>query len=573
MTHRVACALRPARAWARPGGALPVEAELRGVAGQAVRLRLALLDLDREAGEAVTRRVRLGPSGTAVVRLRPRLPGIARRGYGLRLTVADRDGAVVGMTETAVEALDGWWDAPRHAAIVDFRDARATVADVRALRAWHVTVAQAYDWMWRHYRYLPPGGARSFTDTLGRTVSLDAVREGVRAGHAAGIATLAYGSVYGAEREHVERHPGDRVFDAEGRPLSLGGTFFINDVRPGAAWRRRLLREYAGAIRRIGFDGVHMDTYGPPWTAVAADGSPVDFAAEYPGLIADGARAVATARPAGRSRTRPGARPVPRVLFNCVEGFPLEATASAPTAALYLELWPPDERYVDLVRWIDRARAVADGRAVVIAAYAAAMRDSAAIGTGPARAAAFEATLLATSVIAAAGAVHHTLAAPDRLLVEGYYPAAIALRAGESRELRAAWRFTARYVHLLSDPGATSLALDGLALSDAAGAPVLLASTPVAGSVWARAVRTPRGDRVVGLVDLRDQAGDRWVAPARPSPRRTGWRLAWPGVSAPRFASPWSRHGATTALRARPGAAAPLPPWRRWAIVVDPAGP
>ena len=169
--------------------------------------------------------------------------------------------------------------------------------------------------------------------------------------------------MYGAEREFVDRYPDDRVFDTTGEALSLGGTFFINDVRPGTHWRRTLLSEYERAMRHLPFAGIHMDTYGPPWTAIAADGTPISFRELYPGLIEEAAGRVA--------RIRDG-----RVLFNCVEGFPLEDVATAPMSALYLELWPPDDRYRHVVDWIDRAHRVADGRAVVIAAYALALRTA-----------------------------------------------------------------------------------------------------------------------------------------------------------------------------------------------------
>ena len=75
------------------------------------------------------------------------------------------------------------------------------------------------------------------------------------------------------------------------------------------------------------------------------DGEPIDFAALYPGPDRRGAPRVVAAARAGA-----------RVLFNCVEGFPLEPWPTAPAAALYLELWPPDVAYADVVRWIERAR-------------------------------------------------------------------------------------------------------------------------------------------------------------------------------------------------------------------------
>lgn len=543
----------PSRPWFKPGSVASVELGLRVLAPTTVRASVELLDLDRVVSRG-TATFRLA-AGASVRRLRVTLPPALRHGYGLRVDVRWAGGRASG--SSAVEAIEGWWSSPRHAAITDFRAGAQTAAAVRALRDWHVTVVQLYDWMYRHHRYTPPSGS-TFVDSLGRRVSHDAVRTGVRAGHATGIASLAYGSVYGAEREYVERYPDERVFDEAGVPLSLGGTFFINDLRSGRPWRRRLLAEYASTVRRFGVDGIHMDTYGPPHRAIAFDGEPLDFAALYPGLIADGAATVAAARKDAR------------VLFNCVEGFPLEHVAAAPAAAVYLELWPPDIEYRDVVRWIERAHALGGGRAVVIAAYISALRE---FETDPdGRRGAIEAAVLLTSVIAAAGSYHHVLAERDRLLVEGYYPEARRMRAPERRELRAAWAFTARYVHLLSEPGleVDAEAAWDVTLLDGVGRPVPCSPDPRSGAVWLRMTRAPDGTRVLQLVDLLEQDDDHWDARRQASPRRSGWTVRWPG-RAPVAMSPWTGGGV-----ARPTSAAAndrgwrLPIFRRWLVLAQP---
>lgn len=511
-----------------------------------VAARLSLLDVDRPSAQ-VEARFRL-LRGTSERMMAIALPAARRHGYGLRVELFWTGGRTAATT--AVEALDGWWQSPRHAAVTEFRSSARTAAAVRRLVEWHVTVVQLYDWMYRHYRYTPPSGT-TFTDALGRTVSHDAVRAGVRAGHGVGIASLAYGSIYGAEREYVERHPDERVFDASGAPLSLGETFYINDPRPGP-WRRRLLREYDRAVRRFHVDGIHMDTYGPPHEAIGADGAPIRFAEVYPGLITEAAASVAAIGPAGK------------VLFNCVEGFPLEQVAAAPTAALYLELWPPDVAWVDIVAWIDRAREVGAGRAVVIAAYISALRAHEADPAG--RAGATEAAVLLTSIIAAAGGYHHVLADRDRLLVEGYYPEARPLLRGERNELKAASVFTARYVHLLSDPEVIALPEVDVNLVDGEGLPIAVSDTPRAGAVWIRTSRTADGTLVLHLVDLLDQLDDRWDAVRQPSPMRRGWRFRW--AASPEAAdlvamSPWTDRG-----EARRLADNRLPAFRRWLVVV-----
>ncbi len=547
-------ALEPTRTWARPGGRIPVTVRIRADGSARGWVELELRGI--RTLEGVWRhRVRL-TAGEDTVRARIALPASPRRGYALRarLVMADAPGP---WHTVPVEAIDGWWEAPRHIAFTEFAHTSDAARHVAGALHWHATVAQAYDWMYRHYQYETP--EEPFTDPLGRRVSHTAVKALVREGHRAGLATLAYGSVYGAEPEYVTAHPDERVFDEAGQPLSLGGAFFINDLRPGSPWRARLLAEYARACRRFGFDGIHMDTYGPPHEAFAVDGERLEFAELYPGLVAEGAARVA-ATGAGR-----------RVLFNCVEGFPIDAVAGSPTAAHYLELWPPDDRYVDVVRWIDRARSAGPGKAVVIAAYVPALRAAGAVPA--ARAAAVETAVLLTSIVSAAGGFHHVLAQDDRVLVEGYYPEAVRLRAHETRDLRAAWLFGARYLHILSAPERLVMTADALVISEAEGTPVPLTSEPQAGAVWIRATQTPAGP-VVSLVDLRAQSDDRWTSPRQPTGPARGWTVHWPGSTAPVAMSPWSRGGEPVDLSRRAAGRASwrLPTFRRWIVLHDPSG-
>ena len=539
----------PARPWYRPGEDVIVVARVRADEPVVAHVTLTALDLDHEVASASLEQ-EIGLDAEQV-ELTLSLPSAPRRGYGLRLDVATA--ADPATARSAVEVLEGWWQSPRHAAVTEYADAGGAACAMRDLAGWQVNVVQHYDWMWRHYRYRPPDDAELFEDVLGRTVSHEALRASIAAGHEAGIAAMAYGAVYGAEPEHVKRHPDDRVFDEDGEPLSLGGTFYINDIRPGSAWRTRLLGEYVDGVASFGFDGIHMDTYGPPHTAVAADGEPIAFAELYPGLIEEAAAALDQAVPGTR------------VLFNCVEGFPLESVASAPAVALYLELWPPDDSLGDVVRWIDRARAVADGRQVVMAAYGTTLKD---LEPDADRAAAFAVIPLLGSVIAAAGAYHHTLAEDDRLLVEGYYPAAVAMTAAESDELRALWRFTARYVHLLSDPRLRVDEPTGLAIRDHAGRDVPWSTEPEAGSLWIRTSMSPDGRRILHLLDLRDQPDADWTKPKRVAMPATGLRLDWEGVEAVAAMSPWTREGDATELE-RDGTGWALPSFRRWLVAVE----
>jgi len=552
MTHPSIVSFGPDRTWVAPGAGFVVNAIVGAFEPVAATATISLLDLDQVVH---SRRLELLPApAPQALSVSLAMPPAPRHGYGLKLVLEWADSTVEATS--AIEALEGWWESPRMSAITEYDDAQSTAERVSRLQDWHVTVMQHYDWMWRHYRYTPPDGAAEFEDALGRRVSHAALRGAIDAGHTAGIASLAYGSVYGAEKEHVDRHPDDRVFNEDGHPLSLGSRFFINDLRPGTPWRHRLLALYRDALRDFHFDGIHMDTYGDPHGAISHDGEAIDFAALYPGLIDEAAQTVAT--------TMPGAT----VTFNCVDGYPLEAVAPAAAACLYLELWATDGAFGDVLRWVERARSVAGRRQVVIAAYGLALGS---LADDQHRAEAIEATLMLGIVTTVAGGYHHTIAEGDRLLVEGYYPAAVGLTSQETEALTSLPRFNARYLHLLSDPLLLPADLHRLRLLDADGIQVESSARPVAGSVWLFGKVTEDGTRVIHLVDLRGQLHDRWTVPLEVPPSATGLHLHGLESRSVLAASPWGRNGDARVVRST-ATSAPLrlPAFDRWLMLVMP---
>lgn len=548
---------RPTRPWFPPGSPAGFVAELETDRALPLQAELTLHDLDRVVA-AGRGRWHLDP-GRSRRRLRVRLPSLAARGYSARLAVRSLGGELLVSAEAPIEALDGWWQSPRHACLTEFAPGYDPRPAVRRLADWNVNVVQFYDWMYRHYRYRPPRGS-AFTDALGRAVSHAVVRAAIKVCHEAGIATLAYGSVYGAEREYAERHP-EQLVMRRGRAVSLGDTFFITDLRRQSAWRQRLLDEYEVACRDFGFDGVHMDQYGRQYRGRAADGSRLDFPRLFRDLINQADRRLRATDP-----TR-------RVLFNAVGGWPLEATASSASAATYVELWPPDTRYRDVVRVIDEARRSAPGKAVVIAAYLSAFASAA---TGAQRRQALEGALLLASTVVAAGAHWHGIADGDRLLVDGYYPLARPLRDRETADVQRVWRFSARYHHLLHRSSLEPVAPPDISLVGPGGERVPTSDRPQAGAMWLRAVRGP-GMTILQVVDLRAQAEDDWDARKAPSPvvRDVSVTLRYDGGEL-LFCSPWSGAGLVERLQRSRGnrnQTFRLPPFRRWAMLVLPEAP
>ena len=552
MTGHGSSALRivdfgPTRTWFRPGSEARVSVAVVG-AGRPVQARLEMLDGGRVVA-ATQRQLRLEP-GRSVRQFRLPVPELGRHGYGLRLQLERGRQSV--QAHSAFEALDGWWESPRHAALTQFNRTSRIEPAVARLRRWHVNVAQFYDWMYRHYCYLPPDGRTTFTDTLGRVVSHQVVRDLVQECRRNGIASLAYGSVYGAEAEYVERHSDELLYDAAGGPLSLGGTFFITDLRPQMPWRRRLIGEYVRACRRFDFDGVHMDQYGEPHVGVAADGSRVELAQLFSGLINEAEERLQVLSPPRR------------VLFNCVGGWPLEKVADSAAAATYIEIWPPDTTYLSVLGQIEKARRLAPGKQIVLAAYPSVIASS--IEHGRPSASAIEAMLLLTSVVIAAGAHHHAVTEHDRIIVGGYYPDAVSLPLGAAEAMRLAWQFSARYVHLLSSPGYKPLPIEAFTL-EADGQSLPLSSEPRAGMVWLRALAQGDGAIAVQLVDLLDQTADTWDAPQRPALMRRNWQLTAPRATKEwLFATPWDKGGLAQELGSAP--VLRLPAFKRWGMLI-----
>ena len=73
-------------------------------------------------------------------------------------------------------------------------------------------------------------------------------------------------------REYADEHPEDVLHRRDGRPWMLGDFLWIMDVSRDSAWSRHVVAQMGAAVRRVGFDGLHLDQYGDPKVAVTGDG-------------------------------------------------------------------------------------------------------------------------------------------------------------------------------------------------------------------------------------------------------------------------------------------------------------
>jgi dextranase len=419
---------RPTRAFFRPGDHGEVMVQVSGRLPAQVIAHVTVTELERTVLKADSR-----VTGSVHVIQFP-LPTTPGRGYGVEVKLVDASRRTLARRSTAFDVQTSWVDAPRYGFLSEFAPDEAYEQRADALLERHINVVQFYDWMYRHYQYLPPND--TFTDILHRTLSLSSTRRAVAAVHTRGMTAMAYGSVYGAEPEYALDHPDELLYDDAGKPLSLDEAFYFQDVRPGP-WRDRILGEYQRAVRDVSFDGIHADQYGFPKQAKDVHGAVVQMGPALAGIVGAAQRAVVDVGGDG-------------IIFNCVTNWPIQDVAPEPQLCTYIEVWPPYRTLGDLSHLVQGAKQLAPERQVILAAYmsvgATTPNDSE------------TATLLTCATIHASGGFHLLLGEGTGMLVDPYYPKFAVPGPSFQRKLVAHWDFIVRYGAYLFDrslvPGA-----------------------------------------------------------------------------------------------------------------------
>jgi dextranase len=379
--------------------------------------------------------------------------------------------------------------------------------------------------MYRHADLLPPQD--EFVDPLGRPLSLESVRRLAASFAAAGSLPLGYAAVYAAGRDEWPSWERDGLFRPNGEPWDLGG--FLWNVDPTSArWQEHFSADLRRAVDAVGFAGFHLDQYGAPKVALRRDGTRVDLAQAFPALLEHLAREL----------------PQARLIFNNVNDFPTWSTAGTPQAAVYIEVWPPHERLADEARLIERARALAPEKSVIVAAYLSVYAQD---GVDERAAAAAQSLLLATAFSHGGSALLHGEA--QAALTHPYYANHATIADASQHAAGRYYDFAVRYGDLLFDRAAvdvTRVVAGGVNEDLAVDAPVPIAFSAEAGALWLRAVRLSHG-LLVSLIDLSGQPDDRWDAP-KAEPRALApvrLSLQRTGRAAPRFlfADPDERPG------------------------------
>ncbi len=495
----------PDRATYRPGDSCRIIATVYQTGAEHVRVavQVRLTWLHRLVTESL-HTVAFAADTETVIEFPLALPSVPFRGYGVTVTILDDVGEVLSQTSTALDVLEHWAQAPRYGFLSDFApDDPTAEAHVAALSRYHINVAQFYDWMWRHYALMPT--TEEFTDALGRNLSLRTVRAKVAACRHYGMAAYGYAAVYGAEPEYALPRPEEMVYDAQGKPYSLGDLFYIMNLAPDNPWRGRMLATMRDAVCDVPFDGLHLDQYGFPRESVFdVEGRPYDFAPDFATFIDDARKAVQQPdRDTG-------------VIFNAVENWPVEQVAPTSQDAVYIEIWPPYERYDHLQSLIINAQRLAPSKQVILAAYIKPLGEAIAATLEEAEAA----TRLTSATIWANGGFHLLMGEQDAALHDPYYATHTLLRPTFARAMRAYYDFVVRYLNVLSDrrliPVSSMLSLS--VHLEVEGQSIL--TDAQAGTVWA-VMRAMPGYLTISLINLTAAATTDWNVPTPPPMPRT----------------------------------------------------
>lgn len=352
-------------------------------------------------------------------------------GFGVFLQVSG-DGGMRSF-HTAFDVVIDCSRAIRYGFLSDFHtEDGEDCRDVSNLRKFHINMVQYYDWSYRHDCLV--SRETRYRDMMGREVDLDTVRKKIAACKEFGMKSIGYGAVYAASREYYEKHREEALYTSAGDPLVFIDIFYIMNVAGASDWRRHIIEEYVKAVSEVGFDGIHMDTYGFPKTAYSWQKEQrIRLEQEYPTLINDTKARLNEITPDNH------------LIFNNVGNWPVGTVADTLQDAVYIEVWEPYIRYHHIKQIIsDAKRECKHQKPVILAAYLSPFR------TDTMEQAAHSAYLL-TAAVTVCGAYHLLLGEENAVLTQGYYVDHSKLTAPVTARLRSYYDFLVRYMELFHD--------------------------------------------------------------------------------------------------------------------------
>ena len=355
----------------------------------------------------------------------------ASLGYGV--CVFTQNNTDIPILQTAFDVTNSPHKFLRYGFLSDFTTKDYNNNALKWLLKCHINIVQFYDWSYRHDDFISPED--DYQDMMGKEISANTIRKKIVDAKSLGMHPIAYGAVYAASMNFFAKHPKWAFYNSCGDPFVFIDIFYIMNIIESSPWRAHLLKEYQKAISIMGFEGIHMDTYGFPKTAYShLNKKPelVRLENSLPTLIDEISEELICENK-------------PYLIFNNVGAWPVHKTADQKQDAVYIEVWPPYDRYSSIAELIRYARYYArDSKSIIIAAYLKPFRDGD-------RTKALPAARLLMGTVVSCGATHLFTGENQAVLTQGYYSDYSRLSIFEADIIRRYYDYMIRYSNLFYD--------------------------------------------------------------------------------------------------------------------------
>ena len=270
--------------------------------------------------------------------------------------------------------------------------------EIESLCRLHINTVQFYDWMFRHDDLISKDD--EYIDPMNRKINLNVIRDKVKRCRLSGMRAFAYGAIYAATEKIFTSYPQWGLYTIDGKPLKFADWLYYMNISKSNGWSNFITEEFLKAVKEIGFQGIHMDTYGFPKTGCDYEGNIVFLEDEIPHLMEKVQQALI------QENCENG------IIFNAVNDWPTETVSKCSDAA-YIEVWPPHDSYFDLYLLIKKAKLLGHEN-VVLACYVEPFRDEN-------QSIAENAWRLAFAVINSSGGTQLVMGEENSLLSNSYY--------------------------------------------------------------------------------------------------------------------------------------------------------
>lgn len=355
-------------------------------------------------------------------------------GYGVEVTFFRSDGTKL-YAATAFDVTNLTKKSLRYGFLSDFTAEDDNDKAIDSLLKYHINMVQFYDWSYRHDNLVAKEEA--YTDMMGKNIHLQTVKNKIQKAKSYGMKPMAYGAIYAASHEFYKEHPDWAFYTGTKEVFKFIDTFYIMNIEKNSPWHAYIINQYKEAVEKVGFLGIHMDTYGFPKTAYShynGECKRIKLEEEFAELIKD---------------TKSRLLDVEKencLVFNNVGNWPVTSVADSKVDAVYIEVWNPYDRYFHIKQIIEGAKnACHNAKPVILAAYLAPFR------TESMEQASYSAYIL-TAVIVANGSYHLLLGEENAVLTQGYYGDYTKLLPEQVSVLRKYYDFMIRYMNLFYAP-------------------------------------------------------------------------------------------------------------------------